>query len=122
MLIEGGAVSAPLFGGAPAGETTALMTFRSDVFSAAPLFNGNVVVLKNDLLIRERSRAGRARYLQDYCAGRVGKAVTSRSGKNLPPHRPKDLFLAGWSINQLFAGYPFLPATLYCYQDFRYPS
>jgi hypothetical protein len=38
-------VSAPLFGGAPAGETTALMTFRSDLFSAAPLFNGNVVVL-----------------------------------------------------------------------------
>src|ERR1035437_9016646 len=37
-------VSAPLFDGAP-GEKTALMTFRSDVFSAAPLFNGNVVVL-----------------------------------------------------------------------------
>jgi hypothetical protein len=66
------------------------------------------VQIKNDLLIRERSRAGRARYLQDYCAGRVGKTVTSRSGKNLPPHRPKDLFLAGWSINQLFAGYPLL--------------
>jgi hypothetical protein len=37
-------VSAPLFDGAP-GETTAVMTFRSDVFSAPPLFNGNVVVL-----------------------------------------------------------------------------
>jgi len=37
-------VSAPLFDGTP-GETTAVMTFRSDVFSAAPLFNGNVVVL-----------------------------------------------------------------------------
>ncbi len=40
-------VSAPLFDvahGVP-GEKTALMTFRSDVFSAAPLFNGNVVVL-----------------------------------------------------------------------------
>src|SRR5450759_847015 len=37
-------VSAPLFDGAP-GEKTALMTFRSDLFSAAPLFNGNVVVL-----------------------------------------------------------------------------
>jgi hypothetical protein len=37
-------VSAPLFDGAP-GEKTAVMTFRSDVFSAAPLFNGNVVVL-----------------------------------------------------------------------------
>ena len=37
-------VSAPLFDGAP-GEKTALMTFRSDLFSAAPLFNGNVLVL-----------------------------------------------------------------------------
>jgi len=40
-------VSAPLFDvahGVP-GEKTALMTFRSDVFSAAPLFNGNVMVL-----------------------------------------------------------------------------
>jgi len=34
-------------------------------------------------LIRERSKAGRARYLQDFLAGRVGKTVSSRSGKNL---------------------------------------
>ena len=37
-------VSSPMFGGA-AGEKTAFMTFRSDPFSAAPLFNGNVVAL-----------------------------------------------------------------------------
>src|ERR1035437_2679603 len=37
-------VSAPLFDGTP-GEKTAVMTFRSDLFSAAPLFNGNVLVL-----------------------------------------------------------------------------
>jgi hypothetical protein len=37
-------VSAPLFDGAPS-ENTGLMTFRSDVFSAAPLLNGSVVVL-----------------------------------------------------------------------------
>src|SRR5450759_1542736 len=37
-------VSAPLFDGAPR-EKTAVMTLRSDLFSAAPLFNGNVVVL-----------------------------------------------------------------------------
>jgi hypothetical protein len=37
-------VSAPLFDGAP-GEKTALITFRSDLISAAPLVNGNVVVL-----------------------------------------------------------------------------
>jgi hypothetical protein len=38
-------VSAPLFDGGARGENKALMTFRSDVFSAAPLVNGNVVVL-----------------------------------------------------------------------------
>jgi putative DNA-invertase from lambdoid prophage Rac len=43
-------------------------------------------------LIRERSSAGRTRYLQDYRAGRVGKTVHSRSGKNLPPDRPKRIF------------------------------
>jgi DNA invertase Pin-like site-specific DNA recombinase len=43
-------------------------------------------------LIKERSKAGRARYVQDYQAGRVGKTVSSRSGKNLPPHRPKRIF------------------------------
>src|ERR1039457_5023230 len=36
--------SAPLFDGVP-GEQTALMTFRSDLISAAPILNGNVVVL-----------------------------------------------------------------------------
>jgi DNA invertase Pin-like site-specific DNA recombinase len=43
-------------------------------------------------LIRERSNAGRLRYLQDFQAGRVGKTVRSRSGKNLAPHRPKRIF------------------------------
>jgi hypothetical protein len=37
-------VSAPLFDGAP-GEKTAVMTFRSDVFSATQISNGNVLVL-----------------------------------------------------------------------------
>ena len=37
-------ISAPMFDGT-AGETTAVMTFRSDLFSVAPLFNGNVTVL-----------------------------------------------------------------------------
>jgi hypothetical protein len=37
-------VSAPLFDGTP-GVTTAVMTFKSEAFSAAPLFNGNVMVL-----------------------------------------------------------------------------
>ena len=43
-------------------------------------------------LIRERSAAGRLRYLQDYRAGKVGTTVYSRSGKNMPPHRPKKIF------------------------------
>jgi DNA invertase Pin-like site-specific DNA recombinase len=43
-------------------------------------------------LIRERTPAGRLRYQQDYNAGRVGKTVYSRSGKNLPVGRPKRIF------------------------------
>jgi DNA invertase Pin-like site-specific DNA recombinase len=43
-------------------------------------------------LILERSQAGRERYRRDYEAGRVGKTVHSRSGKDLPPHRPKRVF------------------------------
>ena len=43
-------------------------------------------------LIRERSHAGLKRYRQDYAAGRVGKEVRSRSGKNLPAGRPKRVF------------------------------
>jgi DNA invertase Pin-like site-specific DNA recombinase len=43
-------------------------------------------------LIRERTRAGQQRYRQDYAAGKVGKTVYSRSGRNLPPHSPKKVF------------------------------
>ena len=43
-------------------------------------------------LILERSQAGQARYRRDFEAGKVGKTVHSRSGKNLPPHRPKKIF------------------------------
>jgi DNA invertase Pin-like site-specific DNA recombinase len=43
-------------------------------------------------LIRERTLAGQQRYRHDYAAGKVGKTVYSRSGKNLPPHRPKRIF------------------------------
>jgi DNA invertase Pin-like site-specific DNA recombinase len=43
-------------------------------------------------LIRERTRAGQIRYRSDYAAGKVGKTVSSRSGKNLPPHRPRKIF------------------------------
>jgi DNA invertase Pin-like site-specific DNA recombinase len=43
-------------------------------------------------LIRERTQAGRLRYKQDYESGKVGKTVYSRSGRNLPPHRPKKIF------------------------------
>jgi DNA invertase Pin-like site-specific DNA recombinase len=43
-------------------------------------------------LIRERTQAGRLRYQQDYDAGKVGKTVYSRSGKNLPVGRPQRVF------------------------------
>jgi len=43
-------------------------------------------------LIRERTQAGRLRYQQDYKAGKVGKTVYSRSGKNMPTGRPKRVF------------------------------
>ena len=43
-------------------------------------------------LIRERTQAGRLRYQQDYAAGRVGKGVHSRYGRDLPPHRPRRIF------------------------------
>jgi DNA invertase Pin-like site-specific DNA recombinase len=43
-------------------------------------------------LIRERTLAGQIRYRADYTAGKVGKRVYSRSGRNLPPHRPKKIF------------------------------
>lgn len=36
-------------------------------------------------LIRERTQTGRLRYQQDFEAGKVGKNVYSRSGRNLPP-------------------------------------
>jgi putative DNA-invertase from lambdoid prophage Rac len=43
-------------------------------------------------LIRDRTQAGQVRYKDDYAAGRVGKTVHSRSGRNLPPHRPHRVF------------------------------
>jgi DNA invertase Pin-like site-specific DNA recombinase len=43
-------------------------------------------------LIRERTLAGQQRYRHDYERGKVGTTVYSRSGKNLPPHRPKKIF------------------------------
>ena len=43
-------------------------------------------------LIRERTLAGLKRYRQDYGAGRVGKEIRSRSGKNLPVGTPRRVF------------------------------
>jgi DNA invertase Pin-like site-specific DNA recombinase len=43
-------------------------------------------------LTRERTQAGRLRYKQDFESGKVGKTVYSRSGRNLPPHRPRKIF------------------------------
>jgi DNA invertase Pin-like site-specific DNA recombinase len=40
-------------------------------------------------LIRERSTSGMRRYQADLAAGKVGESVHSKSGKDLPPHRPR---------------------------------
>lgn len=42
-------------------------------------------------LIRERVNSGLSRYRQDLEAGKVGKTVHSKSGKDLPPHRPRKI-------------------------------
>jgi DNA invertase Pin-like site-specific DNA recombinase len=61
-------------------------------------------------LIRERTQAGQARYRQDFESGKVGKTVYSRSGRNMPPHRPQKVFdreevcrlrRQGWSYRQI---------------------
>jgi len=43
-------------------------------------------------LIRERAMAGQKRYRDHYEAGKVGKEVHSKSGKDLPVGRPKRIF------------------------------
>lgn len=43
-------------------------------------------------LIVERVAAGVAQYKRDFEAGKIGKERHSRSGKNLPPHRPRRIF------------------------------
>jgi DNA invertase Pin-like site-specific DNA recombinase len=43
-------------------------------------------------LIRERAMAGLKRYRGQYAAGKVGKEVHSKSGKDLPVGRPKRIF------------------------------
>lgn len=43
-------------------------------------------------MIAERTAAGQKRYLADWEAGKVGKDVHSKSGKDLAPHRPAKIF------------------------------
>jgi putative DNA-invertase from lambdoid prophage Rac len=43
-------------------------------------------------LIRERSMAGLKRYRGQYAAGKMGREVHSKSGKDLPVGRPKRIF------------------------------
>ena len=43
-------------------------------------------------LIREWTQPGRARYKRDFESGKVGKTVYSRSGRKMPPHRPRTIF------------------------------
>lgn len=43
-------------------------------------------------LILERTSAGQRRYREAYAKDQVGKTVHSRSGKDLPSHRPRKIF------------------------------
>jgi len=43
-------------------------------------------------LILERTRAGQRRYREAFESGKVGGTVHSRSGRDLPPHRPRRIF------------------------------
>ncbi len=43
-------------------------------------------------LILERSRAGQRRYREAFQRGEVGRTVHSRSGRDLPPYRPRRIF------------------------------
>jgi hypothetical protein len=40
----------------------------------------------------EDAGTGQQRYKHDYESGKVGKTVYSRSGRNMPPHRPRKIF------------------------------
>jgi DNA invertase Pin-like site-specific DNA recombinase len=67
----------------------------TDIRNPAPRFLLHVLGAAAEFersFIRERIQAGRVRYQQDFRAGRVGKTVQSRSGKNLPVGRPKKIF------------------------------
>jgi hypothetical protein len=57
-------------------------------------------------LIRECTQAGRLRYKLDLESGKVGKTVESRSGRNMPPHRPRRVSTAMRSLNCGAAGCP----------------
>jgi DNA invertase Pin-like site-specific DNA recombinase len=43
-------------------------------------------------LILERARAAQTRYREAFESGEVGRAVHSRSGRDLPPDRPRRIF------------------------------
>ena len=43
-------------------------------------------------LILERTRAGQMRYREAYENGKVGRTLHGRSGRDLPPHRPRKIF------------------------------
>ena len=43
-------------------------------------------------LILDRTRAGQKRYREAFESGKIGHTVHSRSGRDLPPHRPRRIF------------------------------
>lgn len=65
-------------------EQSPASQFQLQLLGAAAEFERSLIV--------ERTQVGRIRYQQDFEAGNVGKTVHSRSGKNLPAHRPHKFF------------------------------
>lgn len=55
-----------------------------NILSAFAQFERDVII--------ERVACGKARYVADFAAGRIGKDKHSRSGKDLAPHRPSRVF------------------------------
>ena len=58
-------------------------------------------------MICERSVAGQKRYRALYDAGKVGKEVCSKSGKNLPIGRPKRIFARDRVLELRAVGYSY---------------
>jgi DNA invertase Pin-like site-specific DNA recombinase len=56
-----------------------------------PTANGAAAEFRRSLIL-QRTRAGWPRCREAFESGKVGRTVHSRSGRDLPPHRPRRIF------------------------------